>query len=92
LSLDGGRSLTVAGGRTPSEARRVAKDYVVKKEAVPSDARVRVSDFGHLVDGSYSVLVDVAIHASSLTRYRVKMDKNGRITSFVAREERSAGT
>lgn len=69
---------------TPSDARRVAKDYVLKNKAPPSDARVAVSDFGKLADGSYSVLVDVTI-GKTRTRYRVKMDKNGKITSFVTR-------
>jgi len=70
----------------PAEARRTARDYVVKKnKALPSDAKVRVSDFGKLANGSYSVLVDVTIQTKGVTRYRVKMDKNGNITSFVTR-------
>ena len=69
----------------PAEARRIARDYVVKNKALPSDAKARVSDFGKLVNGSYSVLVDVTIQTKGTTRYRVKMDKNGSITSFVAR-------
>jgi hypothetical protein len=71
----------------PAEARRIARDYVVKKKTLPSDAKVRVSDFGKLADGSYSVLVDVTIGANGTTRYRVKMDKNGKVTSFVTREK-----
>ena len=70
---------------TPGEARRIARDYVVKNEALPSEAKTRVSDFGKLADGSYSVLVDVAVQTKGVTRYRVKMDKNGRVTSFVSR-------
>lgn len=72
----------------PAEARRIARDYVVSKQAPPSDAKVRVSDFGALSDGGYSVLVDVTLgttRSKDRTRYRVKMDKNGKITSFVPR-------
>jgi hypothetical protein len=58
----------------PAEARRIARDYVVKNKAPPSDAKVRVSDFGKLANGSYSVLVDVTIRTNGITRYRVKMD------------------
>lgn len=70
---------------TPAEARRIAKDSVVKKKAPPSDAKVRASDFGKLADGGYSVLVDVTIQTKGTTRYRVKMDKNGSIMSLITR-------
>lgn len=73
---------------TPAEARRLAKDYVVKKKAPPSSASVTVSDFGKLADGSYSVLVDVKDGPrteKNRVRYRVKMDAKGEITSFVTR-------
>ena len=76
----------------PAEARRIARDYVVKNKSLPSDAKVRVSDFGKLSDGSYSVLVDVTIQTKGSTRYRVKMDKNGNITSFITRENRNVPT
>jgi hypothetical protein len=69
----------------PAEARRIARDYVVKNKALPSDAKVRVSDFGKLANGSYSVLVDLTIQTKGITRYRFKMEKHGRITSFVTR-------
>ena len=69
---------------TPADARRLAKNHVVKQKAVSSDAKVRVSDFGKLADGSYSVLVDVTA-GKDTTRYRVKMDKNGKIQSLVTR-------
>ena len=70
---------------TPAEARRVARDYVVEKKGVSSDAKVRVSDFCHLAGGGYSVLVDVKLQTKSTTRYRVKMDDNGNVKSFVTR-------
>jgi hypothetical protein len=76
----------------PAEARRIARDYVVKSKALPSDAKVRVSDFGKLANGSYSVLVDMTIQTKGITRYRVKMDKNGNITSFVTRQNRNVPT
>lgn len=69
---------------TPAEARQIAKDYVVNKKRLASDAKVKVSDFGKLADGGYSVLVDVTI-GSNRMRYRVKMDNNGKVSSFVAR-------
>jgi hypothetical protein len=69
----------------PAEARRIARDYVVKNKALTSDAKVRVSDFGKLANGSYSVLVDMTIQTKGVTRYRVKMDKNGNIMSLVTR-------
>ena len=75
-------------GITPAEARRAAKNYVVNHKALSSDAKVRVSDFGELADGGYSVLVDVTLGATQkkgTTRYRVKMDKNGDVKSFVTR-------
>jgi hypothetical protein len=72
---------------TPAEARRIARDYVAKVKALPAGTIVRVSDFGELADGSYSVLVDVmpGTRAEARTRYRVKMDKRGKITSFISR-------
>lgn len=78
------KSLPASMPITPADARQVAKNYVVKQKTVPSDAKVRVSDFGHLADGSYSVLVDVTV-AGSTVRYRVKMDKNGKVQSLVIR-------
>jgi hypothetical protein len=69
---------------TSADARQVAKDYVAKQKAVPSDAKVRVSDFGKLADGGYSVLVDVTVGRST-ARYRVKMDKSGKIQSLLTR-------
>jgi hypothetical protein len=69
---------------TPAEARRIAKDYVVSHKSLSSDAKVRVSDFGKLAGGGYSVLLDVTL-AKGTTRYRVKMDKDGKVESFVAR-------
>jgi hypothetical protein len=68
----------------PAEARRIARDYVVKNKALTSDAKVRISDFGKLADGGYSVLVDVRI-GKGTSRYRVKMDKSGKIQSLVTR-------
>jgi hypothetical protein len=71
---------------TPTEARQVAKDYIVKQKALTSDAKLKVSDFGKLANGGYSVLVDVTVGVSqrkNRTRYRVKMDKNGKVESFV---------
>ena len=44
-----------------------------------------ISDTLQLANGSYSVLVDVTIQTKGITRYRVKMDKNGNIASFVTR-------
>ena len=72
---------------TPAEARQLAKNYVVRHEALSSDAKVRVSDFGELTDGGYSVLVDVTIGPiqTRRTRYRIKMDKNGKVKSFITR-------
>lgn len=70
---------------TPTEARQIARDYVAKTKAAPPHARLSVSDFGKLVDGSYSVLVDLSQGAKGRTRYRVKMDKNGVITSIDTR-------
>jgi hypothetical protein len=72
---------------TPAEARQIARDHVVKQKAIPSDAKVRVSDFGKLADGGYSVLVDVALGATrtrGTTRYRVKMDGKGNVKSLVS--------
>jgi hypothetical protein len=69
---------------TPADARQVAKNYVVKQKAVLSSAKVTVTDFGKLADGSYSVLVDVTV-GKGTTRYRVKMDKNGKVQSLVTR-------
>ena len=68
----------------PADARQVARNYVVKQKAVPSDAKVSVTDFGKLADGGYSVLVDVRV-GKSIARYRVKMDKNGKVQSLVTR-------
>ena len=72
-------------GITPAEARQVARDHVVKTKAPPSGAKVRVSDFGELADGGYSVLVDVIQAKKPKVRHRVKMDSNGKVTSFVTR-------
>lgn len=68
----------------PADARKVAKDYVAKQKAVSLNAKVRVSDFGRLADGGYSVLVDVTT-GKATAWYRVKMDKNGRVQSLVTR-------
>jgi hypothetical protein len=75
---------------TPAEARQAARDYVLKKEAPSSEANVSVSDFGKLADGGYSVLVDMTIGSSqrkNRKRYRVKMDENGKVRSFVTRQK-----
>jgi hypothetical protein len=69
---------------SPADARRVAKNHVVEQRTVPSDAKVRVSDFGKLADGGYSVLVDVTI-GKGTARYRVKLDKNGKVQSLATR-------
>jgi hypothetical protein len=76
----------------PAEARRIAGDYVVKRKALHPGAKVRVSDFGKPASDSYPVPVDMTIHTRGITRYRVKMDKNGNITSFTARENRNVPT
>jgi hypothetical protein len=75
-------------GITPADARRIARDYVVNEKGLPSDARTRVSDFGALADGGYSVMVDVTLGSQEkvATRYRVKMDVNGNVKSFVPRQ------
>jgi len=69
---------------TPAGARRIAKDYVTSQKAFPSEAKTRISDFGALADGGYSVMVDVTL-GNRTTRYRVKMDENGNVRSFVPR-------
>jgi hypothetical protein len=69
---------------TPAEARKLAKEYVVSQKKLSSNVEVRVSDFGKIADG-YSVLVDVTLAAKGTTRYRVKMDGDGKIKSFVTR-------
>jgi hypothetical protein len=68
----------------PADARQVAKNYVVKQKAVSSDAKVSVSDFGKLADGGYSILVDVTV-GKGTARYRVKMDRNGKVQSLATR-------
>ena len=72
---------------TPVEARQIAREYVAKQKNVSSDAKVRVSDFGKLAEGGYSVLVDVALQAKGTTRYRVKMDDGGKVQSLVIRQK-----
>ena len=69
---------------TSADARQVAKDYVIKQKVIPADAEVRVSDFGKLADGGYSVLVDVTV-GKGTARYRVKMDGKGKVQSLVTR-------
>jgi hypothetical protein len=75
-------------GMTPAEIRRVARDFVAREKALPSDAKTRVSDFGRLAGGGYSVLVDVVLadREESAARYRVKTDENGKVTSVVLRQ------
>lgn len=68
-----------------SRARgQVTKDYIIKQNAVSPDSKVRVSDFGQLADGTYSILVDIVVRKNT-ERFRVKMGKNGKVQNLVTR-------